>query len=533
MLESQQFVAHYDVSLRGKTKNHVTLKHRPILLIVLDGWGHRTSREFNAIEQGAPRFQELLGRYPHTLLSASGKEVGLPLGLMGNSEVGHLNLGAGRTVYQDVSRIDKSIEDGEFAGIGAFRALFARLCKEGKTLHLMGLVSDGGVHSSDLHLRELLKLAAECGLGKDQVAVHAILDGRDTPPRSGDGFLRQLELDIEVAGVGRIASVIGRYYAMDRDKRWDRVQRAYDLFVSGVGERVDSAAEAIERSYASNVGDEFVEPTVIGAADAGRMTDGDGVLCFNYRADRMREICLALGTKDFADFPRSKVVDLEIVTMTQYRDDFPFAIAYPPTKLTGVLSEVIANAGLNQKRIAETEKYAHVTYFFSGGQEQPVAGEERILVPSPKVATYDLQPEMSAPQVADEILKALAKDETDFYIINFANADMVGHTGIWDAAMSAIRTIDDLLAKIVPEVTKRGGIVAITADHGNAEQLWDPVTDQPHTAHTTNPVPIVFCGDDLIGAVPREMGVLGDVAPTLLKLAGIDKPIEMSGVSLL
>ena len=509
------------------------MKKRPLLLIVLDGWGSRRESESNAILQEAGYFHELLGRYPHTLLSASGKEVGLPLGLMGNSEVGHLNLGAGRTVYQDVTRIDKSIADGEFSGLGAFQNLFSRLLKEGKTLHLVGLVSDGGVHSSDGHLRELLKLAAARGFGQDQVCVHAILDGRDTPPRSGDRYLAQLEQDIESAGVGRVASVIGRYFAMDRDQRWERVKRAFDLFVGGVGRRAPSTAVAIEASYAEDVGDEFVEPVVIGKPDEGRMSDGDGVLCFNYRADRMRELCMALGLADFDGFERSALPELELVTMTQYRDDFPFAVAYPPVQLKGVLSEVVAKAGLTQKRIAETEKYAHVTYFFSGGEETPVVGEERILVPSPKVATYDLQPQMSAPEVAAEILKALAKDETDVYIINFANADMVGHTGIWEAACSAVRTVDGILAEIVPAVTKRGGLVAITADHGNSEQLWDPIHDQPHTAHTTNPVPIVLCDEGLVGAKLRAMGVLGDVAPTLLEIAGIEKPVEMTGVSLL
>jgi len=508
------------------------LKKRPLLLIVLDGWGTRREAESNVILQEAGHFHELLGRYPNTLLSASGKEVGLPLGLMGNSEVGHLNLGAGRTVYQDVTRIDESIASGEFVGIGAFQSLFDRLQKEGKALHLMGLVSDGGVHSSDHHLRELLKLAAAQGFDAGRVFVHAILDGRDTPPRSGDRYLAQLEADIEAAGVGRIASVVGRYHAMDRDKRWDRVERAFDLFTSGIGGRAASAAAAINASYAAEVGDEFVEPVVIGAPDEGRMESGDGVLCFNYRADRMREICSALGLEDFDGFERKAEPRLELVTMTQYQDDFPFAVAYPPVQLHGVFSEVVAQAGLTQKRIAETEKYAHVTYFFSGGEETPVEGEQRILVPSPKVATYDLQPEMSAPQVTAEILKSIEADETDVYIINFANADMVGHTGIWEAACSAVRTVDGLLAQIVPAVTQRGGLVAITADHGNSEQLWDPTTDQPHTAHTTNPVPIVLCGEDLVGAKLREMGVLGDVAPTLLELAGIEKPAEMTGVSL-
>jgi len=502
-------------------------------LIILDGWGQRSAREFNAIQQGAGYFQELLGTYPNALLSASGEEVGLPLGLMGNSEVGHLNLGAGRTVYQDVTRIDKAIETGTFTGIGAFEELFARLLREGKTLHLLGLVSDGGVHSSDHHLRELLKLAAARGFGRDQVAVHAVLDGRDTPPRSGDRYLAQLEADLEAAGVGRIVSVVGRYFAMDRDQRWDRVKRAFDLFVHGVGDRAGSALEAIERSYAADVGDEFVEPVVVGDPDGGRMREGDGVICFNFRADRMREIGSALGLDDFDGFERGAAPRLELVTMTRYRDDFPFAVAFPPTRLTGVLSEVISAAGLRQKRIAETEKYAHVTYFFSGGEEEPVPGEERILVPSPKVATYDMKPEMSAPEVAAKILESLREDETDFYIINFANADMVGHTGDWEAAVTAIRTVDGLLAQIVPAVVERGGIVTITADHGNAEQLWDPTSDQPHTAHTTNPVPIVFCGADLVGAKPRAMGVLGDVAPTLLELAGIATPAEMTGVSLL
>ncbi|MFT7484851.1 MAG: 2,3-bisphosphoglycerate-independent phosphoglycerate mutase [Candidatus Paceibacteria bacterium] len=521
------------MTCRNLPVKNSALKHHPLLLIILDGWGFSPVAEHNAIHQEAHYFQELLGRYPNTLLSASGKEVGLPLGLMGNSEVGHLNLGAGRTVYQDVSRIDKSIRDAEFQEVGAFVQLFARLVREGKQLHLIGLVSDGGVHSSDAHLRELLKLAAANGLGQDQVQVHAILDGRDTSPRSADRYLGQLEKDIEAAGVGRVASIIGRYFAMDRDNRWDRVRKAYDLFVAGRGVSRPTSVDAIQASYAEGKGDEFVEPVVIGNADHGRLQDGDGVLCFNYRADRMRELCDALTDPEFDGFERSRVAAIEVVTMTQYRSDFSFAVAYPPTMLSGVFSEVVAHAGLTQKRIAETEKYAHVTYFFSGGAEDPVEGEERILIPSPQVATYDLQPEMSAPKVADEILKALAKNETDVYIINFANADMVGHTGKWDASLKAIASIDEILSRIVPEVVKRGGVATITADHGNSEQLWDPLTNQPHTAHTTNPVPVVFCSDELIGATPRPMGVLGDVAPTLLKIAGIPKPDEMTGVPLI
>ena len=508
------------------------MNHRPLLLVVLDGWGHRAETENNAIVQEAHYFQELLGRYPNTLLSASGKEVGLPLGLMGNSEVGHMNLGAGRTVYQDVTRIDKSIADGEFFENGAFIELMCSLAKSGKTLHLLGLVSDGGVHASDRHLRNLLVLAAKCGLGADQVAVHAILDGRDVPPRSGVGYLETLEADIAAAGVGRIASVIGRYWAMDRDKRWERVQRAFDLLVAGKGERCDTAVQAVERSYAKDAGDEFVEPSVIGAPDEGRLSDGDGVLCFNYRSDRMREICDALTSDSFDGFPRPSLPRLSVVTMTQYREDFSFPIAYPPTKLKGVFTELISAQGLTQKRIAETEKYAHVTFFFSGGKELEVPGEQRVLIPSPNVATYDLQPEMSAPKICDAILRELQKDETDVYIINFANADMVGHTGIMSAARAAVRAVDECLRKIVPEVTKRGGLIAITADHGNAEILWDASSDQPHTAHTTNPVPIIFCADDLVGTKMRPMGVLADVVPTLLEMCSLEKTPEMDGVSL-
>lgn len=509
------------------------MNRRPVLLVVLDGWGHREARESNAILEGAPGFQELLGRYPHGLLSASGREVGLPLDLMGNSEVGHLNLGAGRVVYQDVTRIDKAIETGEFAANGAIQAAFETARSASKRLHLCGLVSDGGVHSSDGHLRALLRLAADHGLAPDQVLVHAILDGRDTPPRSGDRFIEALEKDIASAGVGRIATVIGRYWAMDRDQRFERTARAHELYVLGNGTRVDRAIDAVSESYRADVGDEFVEPFVVGSPDAARMQDGDVLFLFNYRADRMRQLSMALGFADFDGFERKRHPELSISTMTQYRADFPFAVAFPKSELKGVFSEVVAAHGLTQKRIAETEKYAHVTYFFSGGKETPEQGEERILVQSPKVATYDLQPEMSAPIVTDRILEALERDETDVYVINFANADMVGHTGIWSAALAAVEAVDDCLRRIVPEVTRRGGLVAITADHGNSEQLWDPIHDQPHTAHTTNPVPIVLCCEDLIGARLRPIGTLADVAPTLLELMGVPQPTEMDGLSLL
>jgi 2,3-bisphosphoglycerate-independent phosphoglycerate mutase len=508
------------------------LKNRPLLLVVLDGWGHRESASHNAIRAHAPYFHELLGRYPHTLLSASGEEVGLPLGLMGNSEVGHTNLGAGRIVYQEITRIDKSIRDGEFERNGALVRAMETARDSGRNLHLLGLLSDGGVHSSDEHLRALLALAARLGLAADRVQVHAILDGRDTQPRGGAGYLEALERDLAAARVGRIASVIGRYWAMDRDQRWERVQRAYHLFVAGVGERVDRAQEAVARSYAANVGDEFVEPFVVGEPGRGRIADGDQVICFNFRADRMRQLCAALALDGFSGFERTPRVRPQLTTFTQYRAEFPFAVAYPPRELVGLFPEIIAEHGLRQVRLAETEKYAHVTFFFSGGNERELPGERRILVPSPKVATYDLQPDMSAPQVTRELLADLERGETQCYVVNFANADMVGHTGIEAAAGAAVRAVDHSLSQIVPQVVRRGGLIAITADHGNAEMMWDELNQQPHTAHTTNPVPIVLCGDSVRGLKLRPMGILADVAPTLLDLVGLPRSAGMDGVSL-
>jgi len=508
------------------------MKHRPLFLVVLDGWGHREKVEHNAVRAEGRYFQELCGRYPNTLLSASGEEVGLPLGLMGNSEVGHTNLGAGRIVWQEITRIDRAIREGAFFENAALRGVMEGVHRRGKVLHFLGLVSDGGVHSSDRHLRALLELAKRTGLRREQVVVHALLDGRDTPPRSGGQFVEELELDLARAGVGRIASVVGRYWAMDRDKRWERVQRAYDLFTRGTGAAHASALAAVRASYAKEVGDEFVEPSVIGPAQDGRMRDGDGLLCFNFRADRMRQICMALAFETFDGFERGARPRLEITTMTQYRADFPFPVAFPPQELKGVFSEIVSAQGLRQERIAETEKYAHVTFFFSGGQEAEVPGESRTLIPSPRVATYDLQPEMSAPGVTEAILRSLARAETDVYVVNFANADMVGHTGIESAARAAVRAVDQCLARIVPLVTARGGLVAITADHGNAEEMWDEEHDQPHTAHTTNPVPIVLCADDLRGTRLRRVGILADVVPTLCELTGIPRSSGMDGLSL-
>ena len=505
----------------------------PLLLVVLDGWGQRAERESNAIAQSAPYFQELMERYPHALLSACGEEVGLPRGVMGNSEVGHMNLGAGRIINQDISRIDRAIEDKSFLENGAIAAQVERVRRSGKRLHLLGLVSNGGVHASDHHLRSLLWLCAARGLAKEQVCVHVLTDGRDTPPRSGLGFVEELERSIEEIGVGQIVSVVGRYYAMDRDNRWERVERAYRLFVGALGTRHARAVDALRASYEAGVGDEFVEPTWIGDPERGRMQSGDELLCFNYRSDRMREICLALGFEDFDRFERGARPQLSIVTMTRYREDFPFPVAFPPIDLTNLFPDLVSRAGLRQKRIAETEKYAHVTFFFSGGREEPLPGEERILLPSPRVATYDLVPEMSALGITDAILAELRKGETEVYIINYANADMVGHTGIFEAACAAVGTVDACLRRVVSAVTEQGGCVVITADHGNSEMLWDELNDQPHTAHTLNPVPIVFCSQELIGAKTRPHGILADVAPSLLELLKLAPAQQMTGRSLL
>lgn len=508
-------------------------KQPPIVLLVLDGWGHRTETEANAVAQGAPYFAGLFDAHPHTLLTACGREVGLPTGVMGNSEVGHTNLGAGRVVYQDVTRIDKAIEDGEFAQNPAFLELIQHVKAGGKRLHLMGLLSTGMVHASDHHLRTLLQLCADHGLKGNDVAIHAITDGRDTPPRSGAGFLETLEAACDKAGAGCVASLVGRYFAMDRDKRWDRVKKAWDVFVHGTGAVHDSAAAAMGASYEAGVGDEFLEPVMIRGQEEARIQDGDAVLLFNYRADRMRQMTDVLVQENFDGFERGERPSVKLASMTQYRDDFSFPVAFPSTDLVGIFPEMVAAAGLRQERIAETEKYAHVTYFFSGGQEAPYEGETRTLVQSQKVATYDLAPEMSADGITKAILGSLQKGETDVYVVNFANADMVGHTGIVDAALSAVRKVDACLKEIVAAVEARGGTVAITADHGNSEQLWDAESGQPHTAHTLNPVPFVLIGPDTRGVQLRERGALADVAPTLMGLRGIEKHSSMDGHSLI
>ncbi|HEX5050471.1 MAG TPA: 2,3-bisphosphoglycerate-independent phosphoglycerate mutase [Planctomycetota bacterium] len=509
-------------------------KRPPLLLVVLDGFGEAEAGPANAISLAKPRFWlDLRQEWPTTSLLASGEDVGLPCGLMGNSEVGHLNIGAGRVVYQEISRIDREIREGRFQQNPALRSAIDQVQRGSGTLHLFGLVSDGGVHSSDRHLEELLRMCKASGLGDDRVVLHAFLDGRDTPPRSAQTFVARVETWMQELGVGRIGTVVGRYYAMDRDKRWDRVQKAYDALTLGQGLVADSAQAAIEQAHARNEGDEFVLPTVIGSPDRGRVRTGDSVIFFNYRTDRARQLTEAFVSREFDGFARTSVPVVSFVTMTRYRDDFPCAVAYAPQNLTGIFPQIVSEHGLAQLRIAETEKYAHVTFFFSGGDEKEYAGERRVLVPSPKVATYDLQPEMSAVSVTDALLRELDGDRRpDVTILNFANADMVGHTGILPAAVEAVRTIDQCLARIVPAYLQAGGTAAITADHGNVELMIDPETGEPHTAHTTNPVPFVVCGEAVRGKRLRRGGRLCDIATTLLPILGLPRSNGMEGVDL-
>lgn len=510
------------------------MSRSPLLLCVLDGFGEAPNGKGNAISQAEPRFWwSLKEKWPWTTLQASGEDVGLPCGLMGNSEVGHLNIGAGRVVYQEITRIDKAIRDGEFQRNPALTGAIDHAKKGNAQLHLFGLVSDGGVHSSDQHLLALLRMCKERGLTGDRVLVHAFLDGRDTPPRSAQKYVAALESAMTTLGTGRIATVVGRYYAMDRDKRWERVQKAYDVLTLGTGHVAESAQRAIEAAYARNEGDEFVLPTVIGSPDKGRVRAGDAVLFFNFRADRARQLTEAFTSKEFTGFARASFPQVHYATLTRYREDFPCPVAFQPQNLKGIFPEVISQAGWSQLRIAETEKYAHVTFFFSGGDEKEFPGERRILVPSPKVATYDLQPEMSAPLVTERLLAELAgKAPPDVTILNFANADMVGHTGIVPAAIAAVQAIDTALSRIVPAVLGKGGTVAITADHGNVEMMIDPVTGEPHTAHTLNPVPFLVAGAGVTGKRLKTGGRLCDIATTLLPITGLRRADGMDGVDL-
>jgi 2,3-bisphosphoglycerate-independent phosphoglycerate mutase len=503
----------------------------PLALIIIDGWGYSPNREGNAIAMAqTPYYDELCENYPQTLLEASGTRVGLPAGVMGNSEVGHLNIGAGRVIRMDVSRVDHDIATGEFARNEVLLAAITEVKKNGKALHLMGLLSDGQVHSSQEHLYALLRLARLSGL--DRVFIHCFLDGRDTPPSSAVYYLEQLQKNIAEIGCGRIASLVGRYYAMDRDKRWERTERAYDLLVKGQGYAAADPIAAVKNSYEQGVTDEFVEPIVITNGNGeplGVMEDGDGVIFFNFRPDRARQLSRALAVPGFQEFDVSNGPHIRLVCFTVYDRSFPLAVAFPPRDHKNVLAEVWEKICVRNYRLAETEKYAHVTYFFNGGVEKEHGCERRLLVPSPRIATYDLQPEMSAFSVTDKVLRGIDERETDVFIINFANPDMVGHTGKLDKTIEACQYVDTCLGWITKGIRHARGVTLITADHGNAEQMLDPKTGGPHTAHTINPVPFHLIDEESRGLKLREGGALEDVAPTMLGLLGNEQPEDMTG----
>ena len=509
----------------------------PVVLVVLDGWGIRSERDHNAIALGrTPTYTELLERFPHASLVTSGEAVGLPAGQMGNSEVGHMNLGAGRVVYQDLSRIDKSIRDEEFFANPALVAAMSRCAGDRHALHLVGLVSRGGVHSHLRHLEALVELARRQRLAR--LFVHALTDGRDTAPTAAADDIAAVERTLADAGVGRIATVIGRYHAMDRDQRWDRTRRAYAAMTRGIGATAPDAATLVADAHAAGTTDEFIEPGVVTDADGrpvGSLRDGDSVVFFNFRADRARQLTRALAFDDdaFDGFERPLRPAVSVTTMTEYDATYGLPVAFDPPSLSGNVAEVLAAAGRTNLRLAETEKYAHVTYFFNSGEERAYAGEERILVPSPQVPTYDLQPEMSAAGITDTLVDDVEHGRHDVIVCNFANADMVGHTGNLDAATRAVSMLDGCLSRIAAAVTGAGGTVIVTADHGNAEKMWDAERKGPHTAHTSNPVPVLIIHKELSRArhVLRD-GSLRDVAPTLLSIAGIDVPREMTGCDL-
>jgi len=507
---------------------------KPHLLIILDGFGHSESSDSNAIRAAnMPHWQALLASCPNGLISGSGEDVGLPDGQMGNSEVGHMNLGAGRVVYQDFTRITKAIRDGEFATNPVIAGAVAKAVSHGKAVHILGLLSPGGVHSHEDHLHAMVDAAI--AQGAQRVYVHAFLDGRDTPPRSAEPSLVAMEQHLRATGKGRVATIIGRYYAMDRDNRWDRVESAYRLLTEGKAERTcATAVEALHASYAADVSDEFVAASVIAGANetAATIDDGDAVIFMNFRADRAREITKSFVDQDFKGFTRVKTPVLaDFVMLTEYSAAIKAPVAYRPTSLVNSLGEYLASLGKTQLRIAETEKYAHVTFFFSGGREEPYDGETRILVPSPNVATYDLQPEMSAAEVTDKLVAAIASGDHDVLICNYANGDMVGHTGDFDAAVKACETLDQCVGRLAEAVRAAGGDMLITADHGNVEQMRDSETGQAHTAHTCELVPFVYLGQRH-GVEIASGGVLSDVAPTLLHLMGLPQPVEMTGRNL-
>lgn len=502
---------------------------KPVMLMILDGFGIAPKSDGNAVEAAKkPNFDRLIGKYPHTQLQASGLYVGLPDGQMGNSEVGHLNIGAGRIIYQELTRITKEISEGGFFKNDALTLAVNNAKEKNSALHLMGLLSDGGVHSHIEHVKGLLRLAKDAGLEK--VYVHCFMDGRDVPPSSGKAFVVELENYMNEIGVGKIATISGRYYAMDRDNRWERVELAYNAMVLGRGEIATSAVEAMEKSYHDNKTDEFVLPAVVDSN--GMIKNGDSVIFFNFRPDRAREITRAINDKEFAGFKR-EALNLTFVTMTQYDKTLEGVnVAYRPEGINNTLGEYVSSKGLNQLRIAETEKYAHVTFFFNGGVEKENPGEDRALIASPKVATYDLKPEMSAYEVTEELINRINEDKYDMIILNFANPDMVGHTGVMEAAVKAIEVVDECLGKISDKILEKEGTLFITADHGNAETMIDFSTGNPFTAHTTDPVPFIWVANDTEGRTLQE-GKLADIAPTMLTVMGLDVPEEMSGKTLI
>ena len=504
----------------------------PVMLMILDGFGINEKTDGNAVKLAkTPNIDKLMKKYQNTIMYTSGLKVGLPDGQMGNSEVGHTNIGAGRIVYQELTKITKSIEDGDFFAIPEFIEAIENCKKHNSKLHILGLLSDGGVHSHIRHLYGLLEMAKIRDF--EDVYVHCFLDGRDTPPASAEGYITQLEEKMKEKKVGKIASISGRYYAMDRDKRWDRVKKCYDALVRGEGNKATSATIAIEDSYQKEVFDEFVEPTVIVNNDTPIATIGenDSVIFFNFRPDRAREITRAIVDPDFDGFETEKI-NTYFVCFTNYDETMPnVKIAFKKEPLVNTFGEVVSKNGLKHLRIAETEKYAHVTFFFNGGEEKQYPGEDRILVPSPKVATYDLQPEMSAPIVTEKVVEAINEDKYNAIILNFANPDMVGHTGSLPAAIKAVETIDECVQKVVDAMLAHNGTILITADHGNCEQMIDYKTGEPHTAHTTNPVPLILVTND--ETLKVKSGKLADLAPTMLEILGIEKPEEMTGESIL
>jgi len=517
--------------IADQTIQNENKRPRPFCLVILDGFGVAPPGDNNAVWLAdTPNLDNFRADYPYTTLAAGGEDVGLPAGQMGNSEVGHLNIGAGRIVYQELTRINRAIEDGSFFNNKILKQAIARVKEKGSALHLMGLLSDGGVHSHNGHLYALLEMAAAANL--NQVFLHIFLDGRDVPPKSALIYIEQLEGRMAKLGVGRIATVSGRYYAMDRDRRWPRTKQAYDALVYGDGIKAKTAARAVQRSYAEDVIDEFVKPTVVEPAGHGRVKSDDTVIFFNFRADRARQLTHAFTDEKFDDFDRGpKPPSPFFICLTEYDINIAAPVAFPPTELANTLTDVIAGAGLRQFHTAETEKYAHVTFFFNGGVEAPKPGEERLLVPSPKIATYDTQPEMSADKVGAAVCQKAAGGNIDFIVVNFANSDMVGHTGMLGATIKAIETIDKVVGRVVDCVRAQGGELLIIADHGNAEKMVEG-GDKPWTAHTPNRVPCYYITDRAKVKL-RTGGRLADIAPTILKIMGIALPQEMTGKSLI